>query len=249
MVSAAKPPKPDSVLISNNKTIKEVFIDEDDLDPVDEFVICGVICYCRKTPKIGVKDGRSLYQNCVSDRFKDLDKMQFHKSIYKAEISYDTLAKPPSPIMETDDINCTRPHNFVPGWIAKNWPLKYKKIYKRGSNEVRRPDLIIVRDENKAPIQSNIKYIVEIKFDDGYGKDQINDYAKIAGSRSKVKSLDLKDCDCQNRDEKQEDIQNAKDFFKALVTTALFRKLPKNIKLPTGVASPKPAPSNFKPSW
>ena len=63
------------------------------------------------------------------------------------------------------------------------------------------PDVVIVKDPLKPPTQDNIKQVVEMKFpDDEYRPRQREDYIVIAGDESKMVPLELKDCDCNQRE-------------------------------------------------
>ena len=76
-----------------------VKINQPCLDDGDKKIICSAICQCKDTPDMST-DGRSLKQVCVSTRLKNLDVLLDHRSIYKAELTYDMTKNPPEPIMD-----------------------------------------------------------------------------------------------------------------------------------------------------
>lgn len=65
---------------------------------------------------------------------------------------------------------------------------------------IRRPDVVIVEDPGKPPIQDNIRQVVEMKFPpDQRSKEQIDAYGEIAGSDYKVVVMQPDDCDCNQQ--------------------------------------------------
>ncbi|MGV4733221.1 nuclease [Burkholderia pseudomallei] len=123
-------------------------------------------------------------------------------SEYLPEVPYDMRPKPPAPpvpIMEEDDP--LTPVGGLLDWIQDKWPGKlggYIKGKKAGLDQIRRPDVVIVNDPSQPPVQSNIKAVVEMKFDDGFGYGQEISYKRIAGGDSKYVSLKRADCPCDN---------------------------------------------------
>lgn len=132
----------------------------DSLDPRDRQVLCAVVCKCDAVPSIGL-GGQRLKQQCVSGRLKVADAMGDYRSPYKAEINYDMSRDPPAPIMDSG--MPTKAHAYLPGWIRKHWAGGLGG-YTPGIGNIRRPDVVIVNDASLAPIQGNIKSVVEIKF-------------------------------------------------------------------------------------
>lgn len=103
----------------------------------------------------------------------------------------------PEPIM--DKVVATKNRDLFPTWTQKLWPQDPTRPvpYKAGRGYTRRPDVVIVKDPTKPPTQDNIKQVVEMKFPgDPYGQGQREEYIRIAGDRSKMVPLELKDCDC-----------------------------------------------------
>jgi hypothetical protein len=169
------------------------------IDPLDKKVLCAALCKCDKAPHTG-KDGQKLKQQCVSTVMKEVDKQLDHKSPYKQEINYDMTKSPPQPIMDKDV--ATKGHDYLPGWIAKYFgksadPEASQVPFKAGTGQIRRPDVVIVKDPSKPPTQDNIKQIVEMKFPpDEMSPDQEEAYVKIAGDPGKLKTLKPSDCSC-----------------------------------------------------
>ncbi|MFM9436469.1 hypothetical protein ACFDR9_003553 [Janthinobacterium sp. CG_23.3] len=171
-------------------------VNKPELDFSDKKVLCSAMCQCQSQPNIGV-DGRSLKQECVSGRLKALDAGLKHRSHYKPEVTYDMTKLPPEPFMDKEV--ATKNRNLFPTWTQKIWPQDTSRPvpYKPGRGYTRRPDIVIVKDPLKPPTQDNIKQVVEMKFpDDPYRPGQREDYIRIAGDRTKMVPLELKDCDC-----------------------------------------------------
>jgi hypothetical protein len=169
------------------------------LDYSDKKVLCSAMCQCQTQPNIGA-DGRRLKQECVSGRLKTLDATLQHTSPYKAEFTYDMTKSPPEPFLDKE-ID-TKARTLWPGWTNTLWPKDSSRPpYKAGRGYTRRPDVVIVKDPLKPPTQDNIKQVVEMKFpDDVYRPRQREDYVVIAGGESKMVPLELKDCDCNQRE-------------------------------------------------
>lgn len=174
-------------------------INKPKLDYSDKKVLCSAMCQCQTQPNIGT-DGRRLKQECVSGRLKALDATLQHTSPYKAEFTYDMTKRPPEPFL--DKKVDTKARTLWPGWTNTLWPKDSSRPpYKAGRGYTRRPDVVIVKDPLKPPTQDNIKQVVEMKFpDDDYRPRQREDYIVIAGDESKMISLELKDCDCNQRE-------------------------------------------------
>ncbi len=240
--------KPQGILTTTpaqNPTIKVVAIGNDKLDPEDKKVLCSAICHCHYQPHKG-KNDQNLYQSCVSARLKELDLFLGHRSPWKPELTYDMTESPPKPV--TDKNIATKAHDYVWGWIKKNWLKDKGYEYEKGEGMTRRPDVVIVKDPTKPPTQDNIKYVVEIKLgDDEFGTEQRKSYAEVAGDKSKVKVLDPDSCECGNDDEDGKK-STVTEFvtWAAGIASALYSlrkgKIPKFPKFP----SPKPTPS---PAW
>ncbi|WP_371228235.1 VRR-NUC domain-containing protein [Pseudomonas sp. QE6] len=173
---------------------------EPNLDPQDKKVLCSAICYCSSTPNVS-QDGKSLKQACVAQRLGELDEVLQGRSPYKPEVSYDMTRNPPQPILDSHTGNS--PHGWIPGWISKYWDDDPEHPpFKPGRGMIRRPDVVIVRDPTKPPIQDNIKQVVEMKFPpDPRNKEQMQDYGKIAGNKSKVVEMQSTECDCSQENQ------------------------------------------------
>ena len=228
--------KPQGTLTTSQlKTIKIVAIDSTALDPKDKEILCSAICYCNYNPNKG-KTQNNLYQSCVSERLKEMDEMMFNQSPYKPEITYDMHTDPPSPIMDKNIL--TKGHEYVWGWIKKNWLNDKGYEYEKGQGMSRRPDVVIVKDPNLPPTQDNIKHVVEIKFGtDTFEKPQRDAYTEIAGDRTKVKVLDPDECGCNSDDDgkKSTVTEWATAAVATLVALAQLRKgkIPKMPKFPS----------------
>ena len=174
----------------------------DNLDYEDEVFLCRIACQCNRAPLIA-KDGSERKQNCMSNRLDSLG----NNSIYKAEVNYDMTQVPPEAILESTPAFGMEPqkHPYLPGWIGKHWkdPAKHRPPWKRNQGYIRRPDIIIVLNPRKSPVQSNMKKVVEVKFPgDSFGPKQLASYVEIAGSEDKVAVLRIEKCRCS--DEKRE---------------------------------------------
>ena len=227
--------KPQGTLTTSQlKTIKIVAIDSTALDPKDKEILCSAICYCNYNPNKG-KTQNNLYQSCVSERLKEMDEMMFNQSPYKPEITYDMHTAPPEPIMNKNIL--TKGHEYVWGWIKKNWLNDKFYVYEKGQGMSRRPDVVIVKAPNLPPTQDNIKHVVEIKFGtDVFGPEQEKAYEQIAGDHKKVKVLDPDECGCSDDDGKK---STATEWATAAIGTlaALMQlrkgKIPKMPKFPS----------------
>jgi len=182
--------------MSPQGTTTVVPISKPQLDFVDKKVVCSAVCKCDAQPVIGA-DGRSLKQECVSKRLKELDSVLKHQSPYKAEYTYDMTKRPPAPFLDKEIE--TKSRNLWPGWTKTLWPKDSSRPapYKPGRGYTRRPDVVIVKDPTRPPTQDNIKQVVEIKFPgDPFRPRQMESYGVIAGDEAKVVTLTLNECDC-----------------------------------------------------
>ncbi|MCO8591031.1 VRR-NUC domain-containing protein [Burkholderia multivorans] len=185
----------------------------------DKEVLCGVMCPCAR---IGVatredKRGRSrtLRQACVAQRLDAMNADARRKygapTEYLPEVSYDMSPTPPAPpVPIMDEASPLRPDSLV-DWIRDNWPgsMKgYRDGKKAGLDQTRRPDVVIVRDPALPPEQSNIKTVVEMKFEDSYGDRQKEAYVRIAGSNKKVATLRPADCGCRDDEPDEKPVQS-----------------------------------------
>ena len=126
--------------------------------------------------------------------------LPIYKSPYKQEINYDMTKSPPEPIMDSEVP--TKGHDWLPSWIGKHFgksddPDAPRVPFKAGTGQIRRPDVVIVKDPNLPPTQDNIKQIVEMKFPpDELTVKQKQAYQEIAGSDKGLKTLKPSDCNC-----------------------------------------------------
>ncbi|RAQ84740.1 nuclease [Burkholderia pseudomallei] len=189
------------------------------LSPDERRKLCDLMCKCGR---IGVayptKTGsRILRQKCVAQRL-DADNnvskaMTGKPTEYVPEVPYDMSPKPPAPpvpIMLDDDP--LTPHSSLIDWIRNQWPGGmggYVKGKQAGLDQIRRPDVVIVNDPSQPPVQSNIKAVVEMKFDDNFGYGQEMSYRRIAGDNSKYVSLKRADCGCGDEEPQSKPARSA----------------------------------------
>lgn len=174
------------------------------LSDKDEEVLCRAMCKCDEIGVATRGGGRILRQTCVAQRLNAANAtslaMTGVPTEYVPEVAYDMSPKPPAPpvpIMSDDDP--TSPNGSLLDWIRENWPggMKgYVKGKKAGLDQIRRPDVVIVNDPSQPPVQSNIKAVVEMKFDDDFNRGQEMSYRRIAGEKSKYVALRRSQCGC-----------------------------------------------------
>lgn len=175
---------------------------DNDLSAKDKAILCATICQCRNEPDIGAK-GQSLKQQCVSAKLKERDKNSNFQSVYKPEVNYDMSKSPPTPIMRS--ANELEPHAYLPGWIEKYWPGGLKS-YEPGIGNVRRPDVVVVKDPTRPPTQDNLKSVVEIKFPPQQRDPvQAKQDERIAGPYASTTTLTPKNCGCDDKEQPQEE--------------------------------------------
>lgn len=170
----------------------------------DQTALCSLACMCQHAPNIS-RSGQNLKQNCMARNLDTVNRMRPSQAIYKPEVSYDMTQNPPAPILESNPPAGQEPqkHGSWLGWLSKYWddPEMGRPPYKRGTQQIRRPDIIIVNDPLKSPVQSNIYQVVEVKFPgDALREDQEDDYKEIAGSSDRFVLLTVQsDCGCDDR--------------------------------------------------
>ena len=179
------------------------------ITPEDEALLCRIMCNC---DKIGVwtrGGGRVQRQKCVEQRIDAENARSVaetgRKTGYVPEVNYNMTTKPPSPIMSADDP--VKPHDDLLGYIFNDWPGKMKGYLhgkQAGIDQIRRPDVVIVHDPDQPPEQSNIRAVIEMKFDDALTRGQAADYIKIAGDEAKYVPLKKAQCGCPDKDAEKE---------------------------------------------
>lgn len=159
--------------------------DPDDLDKLDEKILCAIFCCCLEEPNTTGK-GHNRFQNCVADTLKVGQAGDVNAAAYRMnpEVSYNMKTAPPTPVGKYAD------------------PLSSKfstKAEFESTTGLRRPD-VVVRQGNGGPLMGDsIRKIYEMKFPkDQYGDRQFEDYEKIAG-KGKVVTLDEERC-CNGKD-------------------------------------------------
>ena len=114
---------------------------------------------------------------------------------------------PPSPIMSAHDP--LEPHDDLLGYIFNTWPGKMKGYLdgkKAGLDQTRRPDVVIVHDPVLSFEQSNIRAVIEMKFDDELTRGQAADYIRIAGDEAKYVPLKKAQCGCPGENAEREQV-------------------------------------------
>ncbi len=153
------------------------------VDP-EKPVICDAMCFCKSARDLPDGTRRTTgpgRQDCVAKRLWAYDAALSNQSTIKAEVPYDMDLDPPAPIMDT--INPMRPRHDKPA---------RSKV----------PDVVLVIDPTLPPVQSNIRKIIEIKFDgDKRPKRQIEDFEKIAGLGTPVETWTPETCGCGKKQE------------------------------------------------
>ncbi|HEX2091073.1 MAG TPA: VRR-NUC domain-containing protein [Longimicrobiaceae bacterium] len=170
--------------------------------PVHHEILCAVLCCCNLHPNIGSSD-QNLKQSCVRQTLDKADELLEFRSRYKAEVSYNMRAKPPEPLMDKDEAGnlTTRPLRYgsIPRMLNRI-KRDYPNTPPLGEKDIRRPDVVIVRDPTKPPTQDNIAQVVEMKFKgDVYGRGQLEDYDAIDPAGDTM-TLDEKTCGCSDED-------------------------------------------------
>ncbi|WP_330996453.1 nuclease [Burkholderia stagnalis] len=211
----------------------------------DKAVLCPVMCKCNSMGVWTRGGGRLQRQKCVKERLDAENARSIESSgekiPYVPEVSYDMTKEPPSPIMSADDPLV--PHDNLLDYIRNSWPGKmagYLEGKRAGKIQTRRPDVVVVNDPSQPPVQSNIRAVVEMKFDDDFGIGQEDAYRRIAGDDDKYAPLDRADCGCG--DEKREK-QPARSTKTHSETEELFGDSSSGLsRTPLGLPPP-PAPT------
>ncbi len=177
--------------------------------------LCDLMCRCGRVGfAVTFKSGRTrvMRQKCIEERLNLANAtsraLTGSPTDYLPEVPYDmrpTPPAPPVPIMDSDEP--TTPVEDVLGWINDNWPGKiggYVQAKKAGENQIRRPDVVILRDPNQPPVQSNLRAVVEMKFDDSFRPGQEIAYKRIAGADAQYVSMRRADCGCNDDDPEKE---------------------------------------------
>ncbi|MCB2263802.1 MAG: VRR-NUC domain-containing protein [Candidatus Thiosymbion ectosymbiont of Robbea hypermnestra] len=156
---------------------------------VDNKLLCEVMCCCAENPSVS-GGGREMRQQCVHETLTAADAALGWQSRYKSEISYDMTAtddagrKQPRPLMHRDGQgrDTTRPSTWWQGRACEEI-----EGYRGGRGQVRRPDVVIVKDPSLPPTRDNIVRVVEMKFKgDRLSRGQRSAYRQIAGGRRKL---------------------------------------------------------------
>ncbi|WP_233827683.1 nuclease [Paraburkholderia sp. ZP32-5] len=183
------------------------------ITPHDKAFLCRVMCNCGKVGVWTRGGGRLQRQRCVEQRIDAENARSIaetgQKTVYVPEVNYIMTTVPPSPIMSADDP--LKPHDDLLGYIYNNWPGKMKGYLegkKTGLDQTRRPDVVIVQDPSQPPEQSNIRAVIEMKFDDELTRGQAADYIKIAGDEAKYVPLKKAQCGCPDEDAEKEPAQS-----------------------------------------
>lgn len=221
------------------------------LTAADKAMLCPVMCKCNGMGVWTRGGGRLLRQKCVKERIdfeneRSVEKTG-EKTPYIPEISYNMTTEPPSPIMSDDDPLV--PHDNLLEYIRNSWPGKmagYLAGKRAGKIQTRRPDVVVVNDPSQPPVQSNIRAVVEMKFDDDFGLGQEDAYRRIAGDDDKYAPLDRADCGCGDEKRARQPARSAQTHSE---TEDIFGDAPsKSSRTPLGLPpapGPGPTPSPF----
>lgn len=159
-------------------------------DPEILALICPVVCACNHNAALS-QAGAELKQQCVTKKLSMYDDALGNKSTVKAEVNYDMTKNPPYPIMSRR--NPLKPSEYLP---ARTDEISG---FKPGKGMVRRPDVVILKDPSKPPIQENLRSVAEIKFPpDRLSPEQEADYRMIAGDAG-LTVLGPKECNCSEK--------------------------------------------------
>ncbi|KVH77564.1 nuclease [Burkholderia ubonensis] len=179
------------------------------ITPEDKAFLCRVMCNCAKIGVWTRGGGRLQRQKCVEQRIDAENTRSVEatgqKTVYVPEVNYNMIPKPPSPIMSNDDP--LEPHANLRDYIFESWPGKMKAYLegkRAGIDQTRRPDVVIVHDPSQPPVQSNLRAVIEMKFDDELRRGQAADYIRIAGDESKYVPLKRAQCGCPDEDAEKE---------------------------------------------
>lgn len=181
------------------------------LSEKDKAVLCNALCKCNIIGQSSKGGTKVLRQTCVAQRLNLANTVSMDTigspTEYRPEVPYDMSPVPPAPPVPIMSDNFPlEPHESIRSWISDAWPggMKgYSTGKKAGNEQIRRPDVVIVNDPTQAPIQSNIKTVVEMKFNDAFSRNQKAAYIRIAGSSKKFVSLSPMDCCCPNEEQER----------------------------------------------
>ncbi|HIC7214005.1 VRR-NUC domain-containing protein [Burkholderia stabilis] len=179
------------------------------ITPDDKAFLCRVMCDCGKMGVWTRGGGQLRRQKCVEQRIDAENTRSVEetgkKTVYVPEVTYNMTTKPPTPIMSKDDP--MEPHKDLLDYIRNSWPGKMKGYLegkRAGIDQTRRPDVVIVHNPSLPPEQSNLRAVIEMKFDDELRRGQAADYINIAGNESKYVPLKKAQCGCPDEDAEKE---------------------------------------------
>lgn len=183
------------------------------LDNADRELLCAIFCCCDKNPGLSQSDSgkeRNQYQACVHQTLRLADEQMGFKGRYKSEVSYVISTK--QPVM----VQGTEPDDNFPAINAAH------------PGDIRRPDVVIVKNPSQPPTTDNIERIIEMKFK----RDRVDPSAyrkdvQLAGGKAAV--YDASTCNCENEDDKES--KNILDILLLLLLALLgiffFRFMPR----------------------
>jgi len=195
-------------------------------------ILCYVFCCCKNNPAPSQSGKTNQYQQCVQNTLDAADELMAGGSRFKAEMPYNMMTSPPSPMTSR-----------MPGrglFPSKNWPHNpdlygLPNPYPSGVGLVRRPDVVIVNDRSKPATADNIKQIVEMKFPgDPLKPQQIEEYKNI---HETVETIDGESgtCNCEEEEKKFRDAA-----MKSIILGILMSLLGRGAG--RGKLMPKPVP-------
>jgi hypothetical protein len=85
----------------------------------------------------------------------------------------------------------------------------YLEGKRAGIDQTRRPDVVVVHDPSLPPEQSNLRAVIEMKFDDELRRGQAADYVDIAGDEMKYVPLKKAQCGCPDEEAEKETVRSA----------------------------------------
>jgi hypothetical protein len=177
-----------------------------------------------------------LQQNCVSLLFQSLDKAADYHSPLKAEVWFDMdgysagfknigdkVPHRPQPLMSRN--TPTKPlqwHWGVIGHVGRRKnPQLSQPTFTKGGVSLRRPDIVVVRNPVRPPVESNIAMIYELKFDEKPNERQLEAYQRIVNDDiNRVQLIEVKDCRCEKRNERVREITREELMAWAAAMTA-----------------------------
>lgn len=192
----------DKLFMNHRNTVNMAGLTQAPLEAIPELkYICQIICICDAGPTKSASGKSNLKEFCVKDTL--LGETNPFSTI-KPEIPYDMTKMPPEPLLSRALLKkgLIRASEYLPTRMKEEGlsPSRYND----GIFQVRIPDAVIMRNPALPDLTvTNLKAVVEIKFDDPWDPLQLADYAKIAGPE-KVVELSPITCFCAKEEAERE---------------------------------------------